>query len=161
MTLCPVVSGSRLAEDEVVLTEDLTVLAGLDRVQGPGFKIDQDGPGDVLASRGIVEEDIDAIQLKIRISVVSSGGADAVLLGDDLPELGPDLVAALAHLDVDDFSHLEDRFKVENLRLEVEVLLLSILSTTTLKEMTDIHLAVLVKRVKHKSDQKRQNFKTS
>ena len=135
MTLCPVVSGSRLAEDEVVLTEDLTVLAGLDRVQGPGLKIDQDGPGDVLASRGIVVEDIDAIQLKIRISVVSSGGADAVLLGDDLPELGPDLVAALAHLDVDDFSHLESRFKVENIQLEV--LLLSSLSTTTLNKLTN------------------------
>jgi hypothetical protein len=132
MTLCPVVSGSRLAEDEVVLTEDLTVLAGLDRVQGPGLKIDQNGPGDVLASRSIIVEDIDAIQLKIRISVVSSGGADAVLLGDDLPELGPDLVAALAHLDVDDFSHLDDRFKVENLRLEVKVLLLSSLSATTI-----------------------------
>jgi hypothetical protein len=62
-----------------------------------------------------------------------------VLLGDDFPELGPDLVAALAHLDVDDFSHLEDRFKVENIQLEV--LLLSSLSTT-LNELTDTHLAV-------------------
>jgi hypothetical protein len=139
MTLCPVVVGSGLPADEVVLTKELPVLAGLDRVQGPGLKINQDGPGDVLASRGIIVEDIDAIQLKIRISVVSSGGADAVLLGDDLPELGPDLIAALANLDVDDFSHLEDRFKVENIQLEV--LLLSSLSTT-LNELTDTHLAV-------------------
>jgi hypothetical protein len=28
-----------------------------------------------------------------------------VLVGDDFPELGADLVAALASLDVDDFSH--------------------------------------------------------
>ena len=36
---------------------------------------------------------------------VSSGGVDAVLIADDLPELGPNLVAALTGLQVDDFSH--------------------------------------------------------
>jgi hypothetical protein len=30
-----------------------------------------------------------------------------VLVGDDLPELGTDLVAALACLDVNNFSHLQ------------------------------------------------------
>ena len=29
-----------------------------------------------------------------------------MLIGDDLPELGTDLVAALASLDVDDFAHV-------------------------------------------------------
>jgi hypothetical protein len=38
--------------------------------------------------------------------VVRAGGVDAVLVGDDLPELGTDLVTALAGLDVDDFSHV-------------------------------------------------------
>ncbi len=33
------------------------------------------------------------------------GGVDAVLVGDDLPELGADLVAALAALDVHDLTH--------------------------------------------------------
>ena len=32
-------------------------------------------------------------------------GVDAVLVGDDLPELGADLVAALAALHVDDLTH--------------------------------------------------------
>jgi hypothetical protein len=32
-------------------------------------------------------------------------GVDAVLVGDDLPELGADLVAALAALEVDDLAH--------------------------------------------------------
>ena len=31
-----------------------------------------------------------------------------VLVGDDLPELGADLVAALATLHVDDLAHLEE-----------------------------------------------------
>jgi len=34
--------------------------------------------------------------------VVRARGVDAVLIGDDLPELGTNLVAALATLDVDD-----------------------------------------------------------
>jgi len=42
--------------------------------------------------------------------VVGAGGVDSVFVGDDLPELGSDLVAALAALDVHDFSHV---FKYE------------------------------------------------
>ena len=34
-----------------------------------------------------------------------TGGVDAVLVGNDLPELGSDLVAALARLQVNDLSH--------------------------------------------------------
>ena len=37
--------------------------------------------------------------------MVRARGVDAVLVGDDLPELGADLVAALASLDVDDLAH--------------------------------------------------------
>ena len=33
------------------------------------------------------------------------GDSRTVLVGDDLPELGSDLVAALASLDVDDLAH--------------------------------------------------------
>jgi hypothetical protein len=39
--------------------------------------------------------------LKLGVPVVGAGGVDAVLVGDDLPELGSDLVAALASLGVD------------------------------------------------------------
>ena len=38
--------------------------------------------------------------------MVGTGRVNAVFVGDDLPELGADLVAALACLDVDDFAHL-------------------------------------------------------
>ena len=30
------------------------------------------------------------------LTLIAAGGVDAVLIADDLPELGPDLVAALA-----------------------------------------------------------------
>jgi len=43
--------------------------------------------------------------LKFGVAVVGASRVDAVFVGDDLPELGPDLVAALSGLDVDDFSH--------------------------------------------------------
>jgi len=36
--------------------------------------------------------------------MVRARGVNAVLVGDDLPELGADLVAALATLDVDDLT---------------------------------------------------------
>ena len=39
------------------------------------------------------------------VAAVLSGVVDAVLVADYFPELGSDLVAALAALDVEDFSH--------------------------------------------------------
>ena len=48
---------------------------------------------------------VDALELEVRVAVVGTGGVDAVLVGDDFPELGTDLVAALAALDVDEFTH--------------------------------------------------------
>jgi hypothetical protein len=45
------------------------------------------------------------VYLQVGIAVVGSGGVDPVLVRDDFPELGTDLVAALAGLEVDDFSH--------------------------------------------------------
>jgi len=39
--------------------------------------------------------------------VVGTGGVDAVLIGDDFPEFGADLVTALAGLNVDELTHFE------------------------------------------------------
>ena len=44
-------------------------------------------------------------QLEIGITVVGASWVNAMLVGDDLPELGADLVTALAGLEVDNFSH--------------------------------------------------------
>jgi len=105
MSLGPVVSGSGLAEDEVVGSEELTERSGSDGVHGSGFEIHQDGSGNVTTSGGFVEVDVDSFELKIRVSVVGSGGVDSVFVGNDFPKLGSDLVNALTSLNVDDFSH--------------------------------------------------------
>jgi hypothetical protein len=53
MTLGPVVSSTRLAEDEVVGAEELAEGAGTDSVHGTGLQIDEDGTRDILVARGL------------------------------------------------------------------------------------------------------------
>jgi hypothetical protein len=43
--------------------------------------------------------------------VVGAGGVDTVLVRDDFPELGTDLVTALTTLNVNDFSHGKKGFR--------------------------------------------------
>ena len=50
------------------------------------------------------------------LTLIAAGGVDAMLIADDLPELGPDLVAALAGLQVDDFSHGGGGYRSESQR---------------------------------------------
>ena len=87
MAFSPVISGSRLSKNEVVRPEDLTVRSGPDWVHGPGFEIDEDGAGNILSSGCFVVVDVDAFKLKVRVAVVGAGRVDAVLVGDDFPEL--------------------------------------------------------------------------
>ena len=87
MSLGPVVPGSGLAEHEVVRPEDLPEGAGPDGVHGAGLQVHQDGPGDVLPAAGLVVVHVDPLQLEVGVSMVGSGGVDAVLVRDDLPEL--------------------------------------------------------------------------
>ena len=49
---------------------------------------------------------VNALQLEVGVAVVGAGGVNAMLVADDLPELGTDLVAALAVLNVNDLPHL-------------------------------------------------------
>ena len=105
VALGPVVTGTSLTEDEVVRAEELTEGAGTDGVHGSGLEIHEDGAGNVSATGGLVVVDVDSLKLEIGVTVVGTSGVDAVLVGDDLPELGADLVTALTSLNVDDFSH--------------------------------------------------------
>ena len=105
VALGPVVAGARLAEDEVVRAEELAEGAGADGVHGAGLEVHEDGARHVAAARRLVVVDVDALELEVRVAVVRARRVDAVLVGDDLPELGADLVAALAALDVDDLAH--------------------------------------------------------
>jgi hypothetical protein len=108
VTLGPVVTGTSLAEDEVVWSEELTEWASSDGVHGSWLKIHKDGSWDVSSTGGFVEIDVDSFQLKIGVSVVGSCWVNTVFVGNDFPELGTDLVTALTTLDVNDFSHLRN-----------------------------------------------------
>ena len=106
VTLGPVVTGTSLAEDEVIRSEELSEWSSSDGVHGTWLKIHEDGSWDVATTSGFVEVDVNSFKLKIGVSVVGTGGVDTVLIRDDFPELGTDLVTALSSLDMNDFSHL-------------------------------------------------------
>ena len=105
MTLGPVVTGTGLSEDEVVWSEELTEWSSSDGVHGSWLKIHEDGSWDVSSTSGFVVVDVDSLELEIGVTVVGTGRVNTVLVGDDLPEFGTDLVTALTTLDVNDFSH--------------------------------------------------------
>ena len=87
VALGPVVAGAGLAEDKVVGTEELAEGPGADGVHGAGLEVDEDGAGHVLAAAGLIVVDVDALELEVGRADVGAGGVDAVLVGDDLPEL--------------------------------------------------------------------------
>jgi hypothetical protein len=105
VALGPVVTGSGLAEHKVVWAEKLTEWSSTDRVHGTWLKVHKDGTWYVATAGGLVVVDVDALQLKVGVTMVGTGWVYTVLVGDDLPELGTDLVTALTALDVDKFTH--------------------------------------------------------
>merc|ERR1712029_328015 len=105
VTLGPVVTSTSLSEDEVVWSEELAEWAGSDGIHGSWLKIHEDGSWDVTASSGFVVVDVDSLELEVGVSVVGASWVNSVFVRDDFPELGTDLVTALASLNVDDFSH--------------------------------------------------------
>merc|ERR1719187_602477 len=109
VSLCPVVAGPALTEHKVVGPEELPEGTAPDTVHGAGLQVHQDGAGYVLASGCLIIIDVDPLQLEVSLALVAASGVDAVLVRDDLPELGTDLVTALASLDVDDFTHFLER----------------------------------------------------
>ena len=55
---------------------------------------------------------LNPLHLQLGCASVGSSGVDTMLIRDDLPELGTDLVTTLTSLEVDDFSH--DVSAIEN-----------------------------------------------
>ena len=106
VTFSPVVSGTGLSEDKVVGSEELTEGSSSDGVHGSWFKIHKDSSGDVSSSSSFVVVDIDSLELEIGVTVVGTCWVNSVLVRDDLPELGTDLVTALTTLNVNNFSHV-------------------------------------------------------
>lgn len=105
VALGPVVSSTALSEDKVVGPEELSEGTGSDGVHGSRFKIHQYCSGDVSSSSSFIIVNVNSFELEVGVSVIGSGGIDTVFIGNDFPELGSDLVSALASLNVDDFSH--------------------------------------------------------
>merc|ERR1719387_463576 len=105
VALSPVVARACLAKDEVVRAEKLPERPSTDAVHGAGLQVHQHRAGDVAPSGRLVVVHVDALQLEVGIPVISPSRVDAVLVADDLPELGADLVPALAALDVDELAH--------------------------------------------------------
>lgn len=105
VTLSPVVSGSGLTEDEVVRSEELTEGSSSNRVHCSRLEIHKDSSGNESSSGSFIVVNVDSLELKVRVSVVGTGGVDSVLIRNNLPELGSDLVTALTSLDVNNLSH--------------------------------------------------------
>jgi hypothetical protein len=80
VTLCPVVTCTSLSEDKVVRAEKLSKGTCTDRIHGTWFKIDKDCAGDILASSGFVEVNIDTLELEFGLTVIGTGGVNAVLV---------------------------------------------------------------------------------
>ncbi|MFS7914101.1 hypothetical protein Hanom_Chr02g00149431 [Helianthus anomalus] len=105
MTFRPIIPGTGLPEHEVIRPKYLTAGAGSDTVHGTRLKVHKNGAWNEPAATGFVVVDVDTLELENLVAGVTAGGVDAVLRADHLPELGSDLIAALAALDVEDFSH--------------------------------------------------------
>mmetsp|Transcript_33819 Transcript_33819/g.61843 ORF Transcript_33819/g.61843 Transcript_33819/m.61843 type:complete len:266 (+) Transcript_33819:911-1708(+) len=106
VALGPVVARAGLPEHEVVRAEELTERSSAHRVHGAWLKIHEDGTRNVTATGGLVEVHVDALELEVGVAMVSTGRVNTMLVSNDFPELGADLVAALAALDVHDFTHV-------------------------------------------------------
>jgi hypothetical protein len=110
VTLGPVITSSGLTEDEVIRAEELTEGTSTDGIHGTGLKIHKDGTGHVTTTSGLVKVHIDALQLKVGVTVVCTGRVNTVLVGNHLPKLGANLITTLASLNVDDLSHFKSIF---------------------------------------------------
>jgi hypothetical protein len=119
VTLGPVVTGTSLTKDEVIRAEQLTKRTSTNRVHGTGLEVHENCAGNVTTTSGLVEVDVDALQLEVRVTVVSTGGINAVLVRNHLPELGANLITALTALNVHEFTHwkLDEDF----LKLKINV----------------------------------------
>jgi len=100
MTLGPVVTGTSLTEDEVVWSEELTEWSGSDRVHRSWLEIHEDSSWDESTTGSFVIVDVDSLKLEVRVTVIGTGWVDTVLIRDDFPEFGTDLVTTLTSLDV-------------------------------------------------------------
>ena len=97
VTLGPVVTGTTLTEDKVVGAEEVAERSRADGVHGSGLEINEDRTGHILVGADFVVVHVDTLKLEVVVALVETIRLNAVLIGDDLPELGTDLVTALGN----------------------------------------------------------------
>ena len=79
-SFCPVVTSTALPKDEVVGTEKVTKRTRANRIHCSGFKINQDGTGNVLVRTDLVVVNRDTFQLQVIISLVKAILIDTMLV---------------------------------------------------------------------------------
>lgn len=105
MTFGPIVASTGLSKDEVVRTEDLAIGTGPDTVHCSRLEIHEYRTRNKSPTGGLIVVNIHSLQLEVGFSNVPPSWIDAMLIADNFPELGTDLVPALAGLDMKDFPH--------------------------------------------------------
>jgi len=103
-----VVGGIFLTRDQLFGMEQLSVSTSSDFINDSGFKINEDGSGDVLSGTSLREEGVESIitttdglirgHLTVRL--------DTVLKAEEFPAGVTDLATTLTDVDTDSFSHL-------------------------------------------------------
>ena len=100
----PVVSSSRLSKNKVVRSKYLSVGYRSHGVHGSRFKIDEYCTGNIFATRGFIIINVDAFQLEIAVSVISTGRVNSVLVRDDFPKLEKKLRENSSYFIIFDFT---------------------------------------------------------
>merc|ERR1719262_860807 len=115
VALCPIISRASLAKDKVVGTKELAKGSRAHAVHGTGFKVHENRTWHIPASGCLVEVHINALELQVGVAMVSAGRIDSVFIADHFPELGTNLVSALACLDMNELTHDDRSRKREKL----------------------------------------------
>jgi hypothetical protein len=84
VTFSPIITSARLAKYKVIRAEDLANRSSTDGIHGTGLKIEENGTWDVATATCFVKVHIHALKLQVKISIVSSGGINAVFVADYL-----------------------------------------------------------------------------
>ena len=96
---------ANLPEYKVVWPEQPFRLSRTDTVHGFRLEVRENRAEHITATGGLVVVHADTLKLEIRVTVVRACGVDAVLVREDLPELGIDVIAAPTALDMDELAY--------------------------------------------------------
>ena len=77
-----------MAKNEVVWSEQIAEGTRPHGIHGSRLEVDQDRARNVLVRADFIVVHVDALELKVVVALVQSIRLNAVLIRDDLPELG-------------------------------------------------------------------------